>query len=216
MMHQQQLQQQQKYLANTLPMAFNSDRRTPDTYGPSRGAVGERRVFGDYEDIYQIGKASGQMIPQAQQPVDVYRRPLSPAKYDPNMQIPSMPQRYTPNFLEQQPQPQQSSLHMRQKSVPSVARPHSADFLEYEARNTLSTRMKSEPIQAPRPKSSLDINRSPDNSYYSESNYAEKMRQSALYLQKQNAAAAGNSTNSTTPFQSQNGNYFLTQYRFLD
>jgi hypothetical protein len=209
MMHQQQLQQQQKYLANTLPMAYNSERRTPDTYGPSRGGVAERRVYGDYEDIYQMGKATGQMIPQAQQPVDTYRRPLSPAKYDPNMQIPSMPQRYTPNFLEQQPQPQQSSLHMRQKSVPSVARPHSADFLEYEARNTLSSRMKSEPVQAPRPKSSLDINRSPDNSYYSESNYAEKMRQSALYLQKQNAVVGS----STTPFQSQNGNY-ITNLKF--
>lgn len=199
MMHQQQLQQQQKYLANTLPLAYNSERRTPDTYGPSRVSVNDRRVLGDYEDIYQLGKASGQ------QSLDVYRRPVSPTKYDPNIQIPTMPQRYTPNFLEQhqQPQPQQSSLHMRQKSVPSVARPHSADFLEYEARNTLSTRMKSEPMQAPRPKSSLDINRSPDNSYYSESNYAEKMRQSALYLQKQNHVAP------LAASQPQSGNYSI-------
>lgn len=198
MMHQQQLQQQQKYLANTLPLAYNSERRTPDTYGPSRvAAANDRRVLGDYEDIYQLGKTSA-----GQQSLDIYRRPGSPTKYDANMQIPPMPQRYTPNFLEhQQPQPQQpsASLHMRQKSVPSVARPHSADFLEYEARNTLSTRLKSEPMQAPRPKSSLDINRSPDNSYYSESNYAEKMRQSALYLQKQAAPLA-------VP-QSQSGNY---------
>lgn len=198
MMHQQQLQQQQKYLANTLPMAYNNERRTPDTYGPSRGgAVIDRRVLGDYEDIYQLGKASA-----GHQTLDIYRRPGSPTKYDANMQIPAMPQRYTPNFLEhQQPQPQQPSgpLHMRQKSVPSVARPHSADFLEYEARSTLSTRLKSEPMQAPRPKSSLDINRSPDNSYYSESNYAEKMRQSALYLQKQAAPLAAP--------QAQSGNY---------
>lgn len=67
-----------------------------------------------------------------------------------------------------------------------VPRPHSADFLEYEARNPEATRMRAEPARAPRPKSSLDINRTPDNYYYSEASYAEKMRQSASYLQKQN------------------------------
>ena len=42
-----------------------------------------------------------------------------------------------------------------------------------------------EPARAPRPKSSLDINRTPDNYYYSEASYAEKMRmQSASYLQR--------------------------------
>lgn len=188
MLHQQQLQQQQKYLANTIPLTYNSaERRTPDTYGPPR-ANNERRTFGDYEDIYQLGKA-GQVMPQiaqSQKPnVDngSYRRPMSPTKYDPNMQIPTMPQRYTPNFLEQS---QQQQISMRSKPTPAVARPHSADFLEYEARNPVTTRMKAEPAQAPRPKSSLDINRGQDNSYYSESSYAEKMRQSALYLQKQN------------------------------
>lgn len=188
-LHQQQLQQQQKFLANTLPMAYNNDRRTPDTYGPPRGVNSDRRTYGDYEDIYQLGKA-GQIMPQIAQsqqpPVEVaYRRPMSPTKYDGNIQIPPMPQRYTPNFLEhQQNQPQ--PVNMRSKPAPSVARPHSADFLEYEARNPVTTRMKAEPAQAPRPKSSLDINRGQDNSYYSESSYAEKMRQSALYLQKQN------------------------------
>lgn len=187
MLHQQQLQQQQKYLANTMPLVYNNnERRTPDTYGPSA-----RRQFGDYEDIYQLGKNGGQVMPQIaqqQQPVDMaYRRPMSPTKYDNNIQIPPMPQRYTPNFLEQQPSNNHQQVSMRNKPSLSMARPHSADFLEYEARNPVTTRMKAEPAQAPRPKSSLDINRSQDNVYYSESNYAEKMRQSASYLQKQAA-----------------------------
>lgn len=62
-------------------------------------------------------------------------------------------------------------------------RPHSADFLEYEARSE-ATSIKPDTGRAPRPKSSLDINRASDNYYYSEASYAEKMRQSALYLQK--------------------------------
>lgn len=199
MLHQQQLQQQQKYLANTMPMAYNNaERRTPDTYAPSA-----RRQFGDYEDIYQLGKNGGQVMPQIaqqQQPtVDMaYRRPMSPTKYDNNMQIPPMPQRYTPNFLEQSTNHQQVS--MRNKPSLSLARPHSADFLEYEARNpAVTTRMKAEPAQAPRPKSSLDINRSQDNVYYSESNYAEKMRQSASYLQgkqQQNYSMPNNNNSS--------------------
>lgn len=214
MLHQQQLQQQQKYLANTIPMSYNNnERRTPDTYGPPRINAADRRTFGDYEDIYQLGKA-GQVMPQiaqSQQPpveAGTYRRPQSPTKYDNNIQIPPMPQRYTPNFLEHQQQSQlqqqqQQQVHMRPKPAPSVARPHSADFLEYEARNPVTTRMKAEPAQAPRPKSSLDINRGQDNSYYSESSYAEKMRQSALYLQKQNHAMPNKAQDSF--FQQQTG-----------
>lgn len=210
MLHQQQLQQQQKYLANTLPMSYNSsDRRTPDTYGPPRANAADRRTFADYEDIYQLGKA-GQVMPQiaqSQQPPEVgtYRRPLSPTKYDSNIQVPSMPQRYTPNFLEH-PQQTQQQVHMRSKPAPSVTRPHSADFLEYEARNPVTTRMKAEPAQAPRPKSSLDINRGQDNSYYSESSYAEKMRQSAVYLQKQNQSLPNKAQELIYP--QQNGELF--------
>lgn len=75
---------------------------------------------------------------------------------------------------------------MRARPVQStIPRPHSADFLDYEARNPIKTKQKDEPARAPRPKSSLDINRAPDNYYYSEASYAEKMRmQSASYLQR--------------------------------
>lgn len=95
--------------------------------------------------------------------------------------------------VQQAPQYPQH-VQMRAKNLQSVARPHSADFLEYEARNPVTTRMKAEPAQAPRPKSSLDINRSPqDNIYYSEASYAEKMRQSALYLQNKGHTMPGKS-----------------------
>ena len=110
-LHQQQLQQQQKYLANTIPMTYNQERRTPDTYGPQRPNQ-DRRTFGDYEDIYNLTNSTKQhpqqhpMLPQmnqaqpAQQDAGTYRRPMSPTKYDGNIQIPPMPTRYTPNFLE--------------------------------------------------------------------------------------------------------------------
>lgn len=87
-----------------------------------------------------------------------------------------------------------ASQHVRMRAHPAqsvVPRPHSADFLEYEARSSENARFKPEATRAPRPKSSLDINRTPDNYYYSEASYAEKMRQSALYLQKQPNASPG-------------------------
>lgn len=75
-----------------------------------------------------------------------------------------------------------------------MPRPHSADFLEHESKNemlnnTLPARNVCDPPRQPqRPKSSLDINSYYDPSsdrYYSEESYAEKMRQSAQYLQQQ-------------------------------
>lgn len=77
---------------------------------------------------------------------------------------------------------------MRSKQTSQIPRPHSADFLEFEARHPETAFTANERTRAPRPKSSLDINRSPDSLYYSEASYAEKMRQSALYLQKPTAA----------------------------
>lgn len=77
---------------------------------------------------------------------------------------------------------------------PPMPRPHSADFLEYESKNealnkTMPARSNYDPPKQPqRPKSSLDINSYYDPSsdkYYSEESYAQKMRQSAQYLQQQ-------------------------------
>lgn len=87
---------------------------------------------------------------------------------------------------------------MRARTAAAIVRPHSADFLEYEARAEAAAaaaaaavaQSKHEAGRAPRPKSSLDINRTPDSFYYSEASYAEKMRKSALYLQSGGGAAA--------------------------
>lgn len=90
-------------------------------------------------------------------------------------------------------------MNIRARPAAAIIRPHSADFLEYEARVeaaaeiaaatavAAASMIKPDPIRAPRPKSSLDINRTPDSFYYSEENYAEKMRKSALYLQNPQA-----------------------------
>lgn len=79
---------------------------------------------------------------------------------------------------------------MHKKIMPQ--RPHSADFLEYESKRHFR-RFKDFSLSGAyterlpyRPKSSLDINSSTDNHYYSEASYAAKMRQSALYLQNRN------------------------------
>lgn len=82
-------------------------------------------------------------------------------------------------------------MDLRARSAAAIVRPHSADFLEYEARAEAAAaaaaaavaQSKHETGRAPRPKSSLDINRTPDSFYYSEASYADKMRKSALYLQ---------------------------------
>lgn len=68
-------------------------------------------------------------------------------------------------------------------------RPRSADFLEYESKQQMKKMAKREQMNnrlTTRPKSSLDLNSSMDNYYYSEASYAAKMRQSAMYIQNRN------------------------------
>lgn len=174
----------QEHTINANLLASNAERRTPDTYGRSRPEQ-MNRTFSDYEDIYNLG----QQMNQQDVTTTAYRRPMSPPSgYNNNKYIPNLPERYTPDHLDFQNQNAQRAVvavQHRMRPVLSVPRPHSADFLEYEARHMdTSSNINPEPIRAPRPKSSLDINRSPDHFYYSEASYAEKMRQSALYLQK--------------------------------
>ncbi|XP_037028448.1 probable serine/threonine-protein kinase DDB_G0272282 isoform X2 [Bradysia coprophila] len=163
------LNSRQKY---ELQMEMNnSERRTPDTYGRSRIDQINRNLM-DYEDIYNLN---------SQPDMNVYRRPTSPPSHK-NLQtlqhLQGSSQRAVPSKLEQK-----QNVRMR-RPVQSIPRPHSADFLEYETRMESANNPVPEMMRAPRPKSSLDINRTPDNFYYSEASYAEKMRQSALYLQK--------------------------------
>ncbi|XP_039948121.1 uncharacterized protein LOC120766586 isoform X3 [Bactrocera tryoni] len=185
---------QQRYPPH-LALYPNAERRTPDAYGRSKN-----RIFSDYEDIYNLTQAG--MATSAQeallQEAASYRRPLSPPSYDGSKHVPAMPMRYTPNHMEaaQQQQLTASNSNLRSRQPAAIVRPHSADFLEYEARaesaaaaaatagtSNLSNAIKPDAVRAPRPKSSLDINRTPDSFYYSEASYAEKMRKSALYLQ---------------------------------
>ncbi|XP_017491227.1 PREDICTED: serine-rich adhesin for platelets-like [Rhagoletis zephyria] len=187
---------QQRYPPH-LTLYPNAERRTPDAYGRSKN-----RIFSDYEDIYNLTQAG--MPTSAQeallQEAASYRRPLSPPSYDGSKHVPAMPMRYTPNHMESASAQQQltaSNSNLRTRPTAAIARPHSADFLEYEARaesaaaaaaaalgsGNQTGAIKPDALRAPRPKSSLDINRTPDSFYYSEASYAEKMRKSALYLQ---------------------------------
>ncbi|KAH8360121.1 hypothetical protein KR093_010867 [Drosophila rubida] len=188
---------------------LQAERRTPDAYGRSKQrmfAAAAAAAAADYEDIYnmsQLAAAGAAGAPMSAheallQEAASYRRPLSPPSYDGNKHVPAMPQRYTPNHLEQSAADQLiNTMDLRARSAAAIVRPHSADFLEYEARAEAAAaaaaaavaQSKHETGRAPRPKSSLDINRTPDSFYYSEASYADKMRKSALYLQSGGAAA---------------------------
>ncbi|XP_052859647.1 uncharacterized protein LOC128266898 [Anopheles cruzii] len=198
----------------TNPFLYpNSDRRTPDTYGPPNSAVDPKHMS-DYEDIYNLTMLSKSLPANGAAPLEavtggVYKRPSSPQRYTAGVFQPYVTNApYNGNQFEvqnvamtpeHQQQQQQHSVHMRSRPVPpSIPRPHSADFLDYEARHPLNhgtgrnhaNDEQPNPHRTPRPKSSLDINRTPDHYYYSEASYAEKMRlQSASYLQRANKGA---------------------------
>ncbi|XP_070142476.1 uncharacterized protein kmr isoform X3 [Drosophila kikkawai] len=210
-MYMAKLMQQRQGAGGVYPtqqQLLQAERRTPDAYGRSK----QQRLFAaaaaaaDYEDIYNMsqlagGGAGGAMSAQEAllQEAASYRRPLSPPSYDGSKHVPAMPQRYTPNHMEASAADQLiNTMDLRARSVAAIVRPHSADFLEYEARAEAAAaaaaaavaQSQQESGRAPRPKSSLDINRTPDSFYYSEASYADKMRKSALYLQSGGAGAA--------------------------
>ncbi|KAJ8930035.1 hypothetical protein NQ314_017200 [Rhamnusium bicolor] len=154
-----------------------TERRTPDTYGRSKLHPAKVRHPTDYEDIYNDQT--------------MYKRPLSPIAYTHVVKKNNPPlnpayRAYTPvNMLGPTDIVQYVPPQMR-KSPSCIVRPHSADFLEYEI-NHRQPNSSALARQQPRPKSSLDINRNPndsDNYFYSEERYAEKMRKSAQYLHK--------------------------------
>lgn len=184
-------QQQQQMLMGGQPSVLypNNDRRTPDTYGRSRSGgpsqssaqMGrlsttqeQKRVFSDYEDIYNMENPNPELL-------GAYQRPMSP--------LSNQVAGYFEGSEMSPSQAQQIKMRSRPSPSSAAARPHSADFLEYEARNPRVGPTPPTKPQAPRPKSSLDINRTPDNYYYSEENYAEKLRQSAMLKQRPGVAA---------------------------
>ncbi|KAH1030044.1 hypothetical protein HUJ05_003182 [Dendroctonus ponderosae] len=177
----------------------NVDRRTPDTYG--RSNLTKYRNPSDYEDVYTEQSA--------------YKRPLSPVAADNvlkkgyptvNVGYPVV-KGYAPPPIDMTLKPHYSAaVSMRRTPVPTISRPHSADFLEYKPYKIETVPSAAPVSQQARPKSSLDINMyskdcgpvtrsnsyyvdsqelQRDNDYfYSQETYAEKMRKSAQYLQK--------------------------------
>ncbi|KAI8437601.1 hypothetical protein MSG28_011871 [Choristoneura fumiferana] len=146
------------------------ERRTPDAYGrsTSMSAYSKGKV-GDYEDVYAAYTTENDYGQAYTKSPNTSRDATSVS-----CQQQQLAQDHTGNY-------------------PPMPRPHSADFLEYEAKNELLNKsmpnrmVNDQPRQPQRPKSSLDINSSYDPSsdrYYSEESYAEKMRQSAQYLQQ--------------------------------
>ncbi|KAI4487873.1 hypothetical protein M0802_011761 [Mischocyttarus mexicanus] len=166
----------------------STERRTPDTYGRS-AKPRPNRGNGDYEEVYGIP----QLYQRPAGPIVGYTKATAPAP------IP------IPTYAQHQQMQQQQQLHspVTPPNVPIIRqpvahqlpppRPHSADFLEYEAtrrpqqQNPVQKEGSTSQQKRPqRPKSSLDIinpsDATNDGYYYSEERYAAQMRQSAVYL----------------------------------
>ncbi|XP_061379969.1 uncharacterized protein LOC116774077 isoform X8 [Danaus plexippus] len=169
----------------------NMNERTPETYGrPNASAYSEK--IGDYEDIYSAyNNDSGKIYPKSPNP--------SQSRDTVSLSSHKSPQEQNTNYVQEKTFSGPSVLRRKKMQAsgiqPTMPRPHSADFLEYESKNealnnSVPVRKTNDQTKQPqRPKSSLDINSYYDPSsdkYYSEESYAEKMRQSAQYLQQQN------------------------------
>ncbi|CAF4920521.1 unnamed protein product [Pieris macdunnoughi] len=182
-------------LKDLKPVPTNSvndrimERRTPDAYGRSTTMSSYKNKLGDYEDVYSPYSSEN---PAKSPNLSLHRD---------NISLSSQKQQQKPNQSQEKVFSGPSVLRRKKMQAsgiqPPMPRPHSADFLEYEARNeslnkTMPTRNNLDLHKNPqRPKSSLDINSYYDPSsetYYSEESYAEKMRQSAQYLQQQGLA----------------------------
>ncbi|XP_014483587.1 PREDICTED: uncharacterized protein LOC106749041 isoform X2 [Dinoponera quadriceps] len=155
-----------------------TERRTPDTYGRSaKPRTG--RGNGDYEEVYGT--------PQ------LYQRPAGPVGYTKGTSPAPIP---IPLYAAQQQMhspvaPPNVSMARQSRGQPPP-RPHSADFLEYEAARRPQQqpapceKLPNQQRRPQRPKSSLDIvnpsDTTNDGYFYSEERYAAQMRQSAVYL----------------------------------
>ncbi|XP_011696446.1 PREDICTED: uncharacterized protein LOC105455089 [Wasmannia auropunctata] len=158
-----------------------TERRTPDTYGRSAKPRTSSRGNGDYEEVYGT--------PQ------LYQRPAGPVGYTKGASPAPIPiPLYAQQHLQQlhSPVTPPNMTLVRQSRAQPPPRPHSADFLEYEAARrpqqqpTQCERLPDQQRRPQRPKSSLDIvnpsDTTNDGYFYSEERYAAQMRQSAVYL----------------------------------
>ncbi|XP_075984405.1 pleckstrin homology domain-containing family A member kramer isoform X2 [Anticarsia gemmatalis] len=170
-----------------------AERRTPDAYGRSTTmAAYNKGKIGDYEDVY------GQYVTENEYG-KTYAKSPNPSQDRDGVSISSHQQQQKQAGSYGQEKTFSGPSVLRRKKMqssgiqPQMPRPHSADFLEYESKaemlnKTAPARSAYDTYKEPqRPKSSLDINSYYDPSsdrYYSEESYAEKMRQSAQYLQQ--------------------------------
>ncbi|XP_050354512.1 uncharacterized protein LOC126776243 isoform X3 [Nymphalis io] len=165
-----------------------AERRTPDAYRRSTAMSSyNSEKIGDYEDIY-AGYGNEKS----------YAKSPNPSRDTVSLSSHKSPQEQSFGYPQEKVFSGPSVLRRKKMQAsgiqPPMPRPHSADFLEYESKNeaqnkTIAARNNYDPPKQPqRPKSSLDINSYYDPSsdkYYSEESYAQKMRQSAQYLQQQ-------------------------------
>ncbi|XP_052131554.1 formin-J-like isoform X2 [Frankliniella occidentalis] len=172
----------------------NAERRTPDTYsrpaGSMQATLNNKVKPTDYEDIYNSERR--QMENQSWTNKFGQQAYLQTGGQSATI----ITKGYEATYNSRPEEKQQLTL-LGQSPRKQPPRPHSADFLDYDARrheDGMDITKSPEPqvrgsrsqlnSQPPRPKSSLDIMRDPDNLYWSEEGYAQKMRQSAYLLQQ--------------------------------
>lgn len=165
---------QNSMLAMQKQQQQHVSRRTPDIYSPTK----HRQNYMDYDDVYN-----------EENQLPLYKRPTDQSQERLVDGGPRMTQHQHPQYnyqqqqqLQMQQQQQQQRMRPSAMAIQKIPRPHSVDFLEYETKHPITPNSKVNLTN--RPKSSLDINSAPDNYFYSEASYAEKMRQSVNYLQQ--------------------------------
>lgn len=156
----------------------------------------EQRRFGDYEDVmYNPNQLDNRTFRSQNQSAN--NQSNVPAAIGTNPFT-----NYTPMNLSNNRSQLDKRIQQHIESLPP--RPRSVDFLEYEARHAKMANLDSGKMThhlPSRPKSSLDINSTLDNDYYSEESYADKMRQSAQYLQNRNFLGQSNFFSTVISFQ---------------
>lgn len=173
----------------------------------------------NYSDLFKGGNYNGT---GAQRPEGLgflgYGKPLnySSANYQhSNQYYQSYQQTPYPSSNNQYPNVENTNQIKKDRQPP---RPHSADFLEYDAKKHYPNKERKDFVlqeksgveynsnRPPRPKSSLDIIHSNDGYYWSEEHYAEKMRQSAMFLQSTLPQRSQSSRSNTPVLRQANDN----------
>lgn len=192
------------------------ERRTPEAYGRSRfdNSINNAKYpTKDYEEVYNNAYEYNNDR-QLSEEVAAYndQRPLSHgAMIGPNRNLHRIP-------------PQQNAddgnfNHQRQVSTVSankIARPHSADFLEYERSHpnngfypgqgsvTLRNDLQVARSQPQRPKSCIGEKLRPDD-FWSEESYAQKMRESAMESRSRPQSRASHAVQQNKYYADQQG-----------